>query len=130
MVLTGYAKLPQMVDTYSITYKGQAPSLNDIYGSSNWRVRKGLVDKYKKIFTILLLERNPPKYEKYKVSIFYNSRHDCDNVVGAVGKILNDTLKTKWVPEDGPKFCKGISAEVDTSLEHNEFKIVITNANI
>lgn len=112
--------------SYEIVYSGPGFSLNDIYGSNNWRVRKGVVDKYKNIFIWLIKEQKLPKIDKYIITLFYNSRHDADNTVGAMIKVLGDSLKTEWIEDDGPRFCKGVASYYDPSLPHNTFKFVIT----
>lgn len=111
--------------SYEITYTGVAFSINDIYGSNNWRVRKGVVDKYKNIFIWLIKEQKLPKIDKYIITLFYNSRHDADNTAGVL-KVMGDSLKTQWVENDDPRFCKGVASYYDPSLPHNTFKFVIT----
>lgn len=123
---------------YEIIYKGQGISWNDIYANSGknaWMVRKSIVDKYKKIFTILLLEAKLPWLEEYEVTLRYNSRHDADNA-GANVKCLLDCIKQErkdgivisrgWAYDDSNKFCKAVHLVYDESLENNTFKFIIT----
>lgn len=122
---------------YTILYQGQGISWNDIYANSGknaWKIRKSLVDKYKKIFTILILEAKLPWMDEYEVTLLYNSKQDVDNT-GAAVKILLDSLKQKreggivtqrgWVYDDSKKYCKGIHLIPDESLENNTFKFII-----
>jgi len=122
---------------YTITYEGQGLSWNDIYANSGknaWKIRKSLVDKYKKIFTILLLEAKMSWLEAFDLTIEYNSRHDCDNV-GCMGKTLVDAMKQEregdtvirkgWVYDDSKKYFKGFHILVNESLENNTFKFII-----
>jgi len=123
---------------YTIVYKGQGVSWNEIYGSSGknaWKVRKTLVDKYKKIFTILLLEAKLPWFEEYDLTLFYNSRQDPDNASCSIKMFadafkqdrLGDTiLKKGWVYDDSKKYCKGVHIIPDETLENNTFKFVLT----
>jgi hypothetical protein len=122
---------------FTIVYQGQGISWNDIYANSGknaWKIRKSLVDKYKKIFTILILEAKLPWMDEYEVALFYNSRHDLDNC-GAMSKILVDVLKQKreggivtqrgWVYDDSKKYYKKLTIAPDESLENNTFKFII-----
>jgi hypothetical protein len=123
--------------TYTITYSGKGVSWNDIYGSSGknaWKVRKTIVDKYKKIFTYLILEAKLPWIDTFKITLFYNSRLDPDNC-GANLKMMLDALKQDrlegkvlkqgWIYDDSKKFCKGVSIIPDESLPTDTYKFVI-----
>lgn len=79
---------------YKITYTGQIVSHNDIYGSNNWRVRKTIVDKYKKIFGYLFKEAKMPWFEQFGLVIHFNSKHDTDNI-SELGKLALDVFKEK-----------------------------------
>ena len=59
--------------SYEITYTGVAFSINDIYGSNNWRVRKGVVDKYKNIFFISI---NDSPTSNYFLESWFKKDHE------------------------------------------------------
>jgi len=80
---------------YELIYSGKGVSWNDIYGSSGknaWKVRKTIVDKYKKIFYCLIHQANLPWFDKFRITLFYNSRMDVDNSSANI-KIMLDALK-------------------------------------
>lgn len=123
---------------YEIIYKGQGISWNDIYANSGknaWKGRKSIVDKYKKIFTILLLEAKLPWMDEFEITLIYNSKHDPDNC-GAAIKILVDAMKQKrdgglvtqrgWIYDDTKKYFKKMTIIPDELLETNTFKFIIT----
>jgi len=119
-------------DCYTIKYKGKPFSLNDIYVSGNskgafWK-RKNIKDKYGKIFEDLLEEAHSQDklkhFERFYLCIFYNSRHDVDNIVG-MGKVFADTLRIEYVANDNKKHYKGMTIFVDEDLELNEFDFMI-----
>lgn len=122
---------------YTITYVGQGVSWNQIYGASgknSWKIRKTLVDRYKKIFTVLLLEAKLPWFNEYEITLEYNSRHDLDNA-GCMIKCLQDCfkqdrlgdqiIKKGWVHDDSKKYCKRLTIVPNESLENNTFKFIL-----
>lgn len=124
-------------ECYTIIYKGQALSWNDFYASSGknaWKSRKSKIDKYHKIFDILIKEAKLPWFDEYAIVLFYRSKHDADNVLANV-KGLQDALKqierdgiiiqNGYCKDDSRKYCKMVTAIYDKSLEHNEFHFKI-----
>ncbi len=59
--------------------------------------------------------------------IFYNSRHDVDNVIG-MEKVFTDCLKGTLVKNDGKAYYKGLMIFYDTTLPKNTFEFVILEA--
>jgi hypothetical protein len=118
-----------ITDSYLIKYIGKPFSLNDIYVSGNqkgafWK-RKNIKDKYSAIFRDLMEESEYlVPFNKFMLCIFYNSRHDVDNIVG-MGKVFADTLREKWVPNDNKKHYRGLMIFVDDNLDQNEFDFTI-----
>jgi len=124
-------RLLKLFKTYKVVYTGQGVSNNQFYsgasGRNAWRVRAGIKDKYSKIFLILLLAAKIPKIAEYGLIVFYNSKMDTDNVLGGTVKLFADALKTKWVIDDSPKYCKFVVGAFDPTLPKNttEFNIVV-----
>ena len=125
-----------ITDSYLIKYIGKPFSLNDIYVSGNqkgafWK-RKNIKDKYSAIFRDLMEESEYlVPFNKFMLCIFYNSRHDVDNIVG-MGKVFADTLRSDpkkgivgYVPNDNKKHYRLLTVVVDDSLELNEFDFMI-----
>lgn len=94
-----------------------------------------MVDKYKSSFGWLIKEAKLPWLEEFALIIFYNSRHDCDNVVGGMGKCFLDALKQEeengcvtkhgYCKDDSRNYCKMVTAVYDKTLENNTFKFQI-----
>lgn len=57
--------------------------------------------------------------------IFYNSRHDCDNL-SSLGKIMADTIKGKYLPDDNTKHYKSTHIIFDGDLKKGtvEFHLI------
>jgi hypothetical protein len=110
---------------YEIVYEGKITSLNDTSGQG-WYTRNKAVNKFKDIFTILMLEAKFKKIDRFRLDVRYNSRHDCDNVV-FICKTLVDTMrKQKYIKDDTKKYYRGISITPDESLKYQTFVFKIT----
>lgn len=121
-------------EVFELIYKGPGLSWNDIYaggaGKYGWKVRKTAVDKYKVIFNDLIQKAKLPWFQEYALVLQYHSRHDPDNVL-CNSKILLDALKQEIVKgtivkkgycyDDGPEFCKMVTAVYDDRLPNNTF---------
>lgn len=100
---------------YKIIYNGEIISFNKLYSGGHWSKRSGMKNKYHKIFDILLLEAKVKPMKELFLAIFYNTRHDADNIV-LTGKFLMDTVKGKYLVDDTSKYYKGIQIIHDSSL--------------
>lgn len=114
--------------TFKIVYTGKGISVNEFYNKNHWIGRKQLVDKYHPIFQ-KLIDDNMPEMNilKYSLIIYYNSRHDPDNVIGT-GKVFVDVLRGKsggykFLGDDNKKYCKFIGIVPDENLPHNTFEL-------
>jgi len=56
--------------------------------------------------------------------IFFNTRHDCDNIV-LTAKFLLDTMKGKYIEDDTSKFYKGIQIVHDSELPKGQLEMHI-----
>jgi hypothetical protein len=110
---------------YTIRYDGKIPSLNDIYAGKHWSFRSAKKNKFRDIFSLLLLEAGVKWMDEYRIDLEYNSRLDADNVIMAI-KFLNDSLKKKYVKEDDARYFKGFSINVNKRLKTNSYKFTIT----
>lgn len=110
-----------------IVYHGGIPSLNDLYGSKHWTSRHKDAVKYHEMFTWLLrAELGPPKKKasKFMVFIFFNSRHDTDNIVG-IEKYFTDMLvNLGYVEGDNKKFFRALVILPDEKLKKNTVEFV------
>lgn len=124
-------------EVIKIVYRGKGVSLNQFYSQGHWGTRSALKKKYRKIFDELFIHsRNLRWVDKFSLVVFYNSRHDVDNVTG-MEKVFVDALKKEvdkktkevvregYVPEDDKRFYKGMSIFVDDSLPTNTFEFII-----
>jgi hypothetical protein len=113
----------------SFTYKGEGLSLNKFYSQGHWRTRQSAKEEYRKKFE-KVLEPAKGKYyfEKFYMIIFYNSRHDVDNVIG-MEKVFADCLKGQLVPGDGKVNYKGILIFYDKTLPKNTFEFVLIESH-
>lgn len=114
----------------SFTYNGEGLSLNKFYSQGHWRTRQSAKQEYKAIFE-KILEPAEGKYffEKFYMVIFYNSRHDVDNVIG-MEKVFTDCLKGKIVRGDGKVNYKGIAIFYDKTLPKNTFEFVLIESHV
>lgn len=115
-----------------IEYKGQGVSLNKFYSQGHWSTRNNIKNKYKKIFRTLFLQSKDLQWmNRYSLIIFFNSRHDTDNVVGMC-KVFMDSLKQEivddevvykgYVFDDNKKYFRGLFIVPDESLPNNTFQ--------
>lgn len=115
---------------YRFTYNGKGISLNQFYNNNNWWTRKKLVDEYHKIFDDLIFDEVKEKnVKKYSILIFYNSRHDPDNVIG-MEKVFVDVLRGKSgrkpiIKDDSKRYCKFVGIIPDLSFEMDTFEFVL-----
>lgn len=105
---------------YTIKFDGKIPSLNDIYSGKHWTYRSSMKNKYRDLFSILLLEKGVKWMNEYRVDMTYNSRLDSDNAIMGI-KFLNDSLKKKYTKDDDPRYFKGFSINVDKKLKPNTY---------
>lgn len=110
---------------YKLTHKGEIVSDNVFYEARHWTVRSGFKNKYKKIFTILLLESKVKKMSEIALVVRYNTNHDVDNT-SIMGKMLVDTMKGIQIENDGKKFYKTRVTQYDSTIEKGtiEFNIL------
>jgi hypothetical protein len=119
-----------------IRYQGKGVSLNKFYKQGHWSTRSQLKNEYCKKFDVLFAEKEELTWMKsFYLIIFYNSRHDVDNVVG-MGKVFVDALKRTtdkegnivregYVAEDDKKHYKGLGIIPDDSLPYNTFDFIL-----
>jgi hypothetical protein len=115
---------------YTLSYNGEIISFNQLYSGGHWSKRSAMKSKYRKIFEILLLEAKVKPMSEVFLAVFFNTRHDCDNIV-LTGKFLLDTMKGKYIPDDTSKYYKGIQIIHDSSLPRGtlEFHLIGNNAH-
>ena len=112
-----------------VIYEGKAISLNDFYQSKHWSHRQKLKKKFNAIFRNLFKEFRIGRYEKFEITIYYNSRLNPDNVIG-LEKVFTDTLnKYNHIEDDTKKYYKGVSIYPCEQFKTNTYVIFIHHAN-
>lgn len=111
---------------YKIVYDGEITSANVVWSGGHWKKRSDVKQKFEKIFTILLLQAKikPPLVE-FSLVVFYNTKHDCDNL-STIQKIFVDAMKGTYVADDTSKFYKGTHTIFDSNIPKGtvEFHII------
>jgi hypothetical protein len=116
-------------NVYTISYHGQGVSLNQFYSGGHWSIRNKLKSKYHEIFAKLLDTSKVKKVNQCSLLMFFNSRHDVDNVVG-LEKLFMDTIKGGYLKEDDKRFYKGLMIFHDDQLPLNTFEFIILEHGI
>jgi len=108
-------------------YQGQGVSTNDYYNSGGWWKRNKLKNDYKPIIVDLIKDSLlGKKLDQFGLIIFFNSRHDTDNVIG-FGKIFVDVLKDELdiLVEDNRHKYKLCACVPDLTLPMNTFEFIV-----
>ena len=103
-----------------VKYKGDIPSLNEIWAGITHYERTKMKNNYGFIFLDLLKKSGMRSVNKFYLEVEYNSRHDVDNLA-IVNKIFADVIKSKWCEDDSNLHYKGIKVEVNKSLPYRTF---------
>lgn len=123
----------EVIRTKKIVYQGGIPSLNDLYGTKHWTSRHRDAVKYHELFTWLLrsaLGTPKEKSGKFSVFIFFNSRHDTDNIIG-IEKYFTDMLvKMGYVEDDNKKFFRALVIVPDERLKKNTVEFIFATHNV
>ena len=110
-----------------VVYKGHIPSLNDLYGSKHWTSRHKAAEAYHLAFKILLKQHigAPNKNDnKFSLFIFFNSRHDTDNIVG-IEKYFTDMLvREGYVSTDNKSYFRSLLIAPDETLKKNTVEFI------
>jgi hypothetical protein len=120
---------------WSVTHQGKGVSLNFFYQQrGHWGARQKVKNQYKGIFSTLIAECKANdglcSIDQYYLLIFYNSRHDPDNVAGTSKMFVDSLRDAKIIKDDSKKYCKGYMVFPDQTLPHNTFEmILIENGN-
>ena len=110
---------------YKSVYNGDITSANKIWESKHWAIRSSTKNKFTKIFQVLLLEAKVKPLQEMSMFVFFNTRHDVDNL-SAIQKIMADTLKGHYIPDDNTKHYKSTHTIFDSTLPKGtvEFHII------
>lgn len=122
-ILSFLKKTGTIKDIYSFRYIGRGVSLNQYYSQQHWTQRARIKKEYAKIaeeFISPVLERGE-LIERFAMVIFYNSKHDPDNVSG-FEKVVMDGLKERGnIIDDSKKYYRLFAVIPNDELQHNEF---------
>lgn len=122
-----FTNMEEVVSHHKFTYSGKGVSTNDYYKSSHWTKRNKLVEEYHWVIKSIIGKKlQGKKFDRFSLIIFYNSRHDPDNVVG-FGKIFVDVLNKELnlIEEDNKHIYKAIACIPDVKLKHNTFEFLL-----
>ena len=101
-----------------IVYSGPVMGLNEMKAKA-WYASKAKVDRLKMELLILCKNTKLPYMEAIELSIFYNSRHDVDNIA-PMSKFFVDTIvNIGKLPNDTKKYFKKVSYQYDPVLPVN-----------
>lgn len=117
-------RLGLLEQVYEIYYRGRTFSLNDLYSQSHWTKRSNLKNEFKGLFLEELQKSDTSFCHQFYLIIFYNTKHDPDNIVG-MSKIFVDTMKGIYVPDDNKKYFKGLLIFPDASLPSGSVDFII-----
>lgn len=110
---------------YKVVYDGDITSANVVWSGGHWSQRSATKQKFEKIFTILLLEARITKpLTEFSLVVFYNTKHDCDNL-STIQKIFVDAMKGTYVADDTSKFYKSTHTIFDSVLPKGTVEIHI-----
>lgn len=110
---------------FNLKYSGEVFSLNDLYKQGHWSKRSNLKKKYANIFIKLAEESNLKFCNKFIIVVFFNTRHDTDNLVGFT-KVFVDTMKNHgYAKDDDKRFYRGLCIFPDETLKPGEVQILI-----
>ena len=114
-----------MIIEKDILHTGLIISLNE-YKSLSWLKLKKLVDVLKLQLQVLIQRAKLPKLKYIEIRIFFNSRHDIDNVVGT-SKVFVDCLRAqRVVPDDTKGFFDYMSIAFDPKMKKKTILFKIT----
>lgn len=121
-----FTKFNWIKDSYTLRYKGKGVSLNNFYSAGHWSKRHSLKKKFTPIFKDIFDKKLKGEFlNEFALVIFYNSRHDPDNVTG-LEKLFMDSLRSfGYVTDDSKKYYKLFCVIPDESLETNEFNFLL-----
>ena len=117
----------QTSDKLVISWAGKDISLNAWYSSKHWTHRNKQKQEWNNFFKEILHEPYP-FFEKYIITLEYNSRLDPSNTI-TVLKLYEDTLRELGVlVNDSLKYCKGLHIIPVESMKKKSYKITISPA--
>jgi len=117
-------KLGVLKCAYKCVYTGKGVSLNEFYKQGHWSKRSRIKNQYRELFENMIDKAKIKWMDQFSLVMFYNSRHDPDNVVG-MEKVFMDTLKGKYMEDDNKKFFRGFAIFPDESLPMNTFEFYL-----
>lgn len=97
-------------------YTGAIVSNNDAK-KMHWRTLKKKIDSQKIEFMSIIRNKRKFVFDKFKVLLRYNTRHDPDNLVFTMKTFIDQLKINGRILEDSPKHCRGIAVEPDEQLK-------------
>lgn len=123
-ILALLKRLNVLKNIYEISYNGKIFSLNDLYRQGHWSIRSNLKKKYSELFLAEIVKTDLKFINQFYLIVFYNTRHDPDNIVGVV-KVMVDTLKGTYIVDDNKKYFRGVSIFPDEDLPPGTVEFLI-----
>lgn len=104
------------------SWAGTHISLNEWYSSKHWTNRNKQRNHWHSFFK-KFLSPPYPKFEKYEVTLEYNSNLDPSNCITNI-KLAEDVLQELGIIEnDNMKFCKGVHIIPVESMKKKSYKL-------
>lgn len=100
---------------FKIVYDGDITSANKIWAGGHWGARSAMKNKYRKIFSELLVDAKTKPMNDVSLIVFFNTRHDVCNL-SSITKVLMDTVKGQYIPDDNTKHFKASLVAHDSNL--------------
>lgn len=100
---------------FKIVYDGDITSANKIWAGGHWGARSAMKNKYQKIFSYLLTSAKVSPMNDVALIVFFNTRHDVCNL-SSITKVLMDTVKGQYIPDDNTKHFKASLVAHDPNL--------------
>jgi len=101
-------------------------SLNEWYSSKHWTERNKTTEYWHNFFKSFLYHPYP-RFDKYGVSLEYNSRLDPSNTITMI-KLCEDMLQKEGVIEnDNKQYCEGIIIQPNEEMKKFTYKLTFYN---
>ena len=116
-----------MLFEIDITFTGKMLSTNQLLSAGTWKARKGLVDRYKREFKLLILANYKPQkrpFKQYKVKVEFRNKLDTVNNASML-KIFEDALQDlRFIENDTSKNNIFTILQSNLDLKPNSIRFV------
>lgn len=115
------------IEELSVVWAGKDISLNAWYSSKHWTHRNKQKQEWHEFFKQSIVQPYP-FFEKYSVTLEYNSRLDPSNTITMI-KLFEDTLtELGIITDDTLKYCIGVHLIPKLEMKKKSYRITIKKA--